>query len=135
MFGLHAKPGALPIDVIFIIVAVTLFGLTASGALTKELLVNLRIGEAARFYHEELEPKGEIPFLAYFSNSRDRKSRGMDYVGRDDERHVWSNRARRSDQDERFSRCRVGGERGAEADRGEGRHHYLAADPLIIRHA
>ncbi len=45
-----------------------------------------RIGEAAKFYHEELEPNGEIPYLSYFSNSRDRKSRGMDYVGRDDER-------------------------------------------------
>ncbi|CAN5411336.1 hypothetical protein BH10ACI2_BH10ACI2_12820 [soil metagenome] len=45
-----------------------------------------RIGEASEFYHRELEPKGEVPFLAYFSNDNDRKSRGMDYVGRDRER-------------------------------------------------
>ena len=45
-----------------------------------------RIGEVAEYYHRELEPKGEIPFLAYFSNSADRKSRGMDWVGRDDQR-------------------------------------------------
>jgi dolichyl-phosphate-mannose-protein mannosyltransferase len=45
-----------------------------------------RIGEAAKFYHEELEQKGELPYLLYFSNSRDRRSRGMDYVGRDDDR-------------------------------------------------
>lgn len=45
-----------------------------------------RIGEAATFYHTELEPKGELPLLIYFSNSNDRKARGMDYIGRDDER-------------------------------------------------
>ncbi|MEO6333590.1 MAG: hypothetical protein ABIO91_01270, partial [Pyrinomonadaceae bacterium] len=45
-----------------------------------------RVGEAARFYHEELEAKGDVPYLAYFSNSNDRKARGMDYVGRDPER-------------------------------------------------
>ncbi|MEO8574873.1 MAG: hypothetical protein ABI481_12985 [Pyrinomonadaceae bacterium] len=45
-----------------------------------------RVGDAARFYHEELEPKGDVPYLAYFSNSNDRKARGMDYVGRDTER-------------------------------------------------
>ena len=45
-----------------------------------------RVGEAARFYHEELKAKGDVPFLAYFSNSNDRKARGMDYVGRDPER-------------------------------------------------
>ncbi len=45
-----------------------------------------RAGEAARFYHEELEPKGEVPFLAYFSNDADLKARGMDWVGRDDQR-------------------------------------------------
>ncbi|PYS99707.1 MAG: hypothetical protein DMF63_10305 [Acidobacteria bacterium] len=45
-----------------------------------------RVGEAARFYHEELEAKGDVPFLAYFSNSNDRKARGMDYVGRNPER-------------------------------------------------
>jgi tetratricopeptide (TPR) repeat protein len=42
-----------------------------------------RIGEASRFYHEELEPNREVPYLAYFSNANDRKARGMDYVGRD----------------------------------------------------
>lgn len=45
-----------------------------------------RIGEASEYYHRELEPQGEVPFLAYFSNDNDRKARGMDYVGRDDER-------------------------------------------------
>ncbi|HKP69204.1 MAG TPA: hypothetical protein VJV05_07970, partial [Pyrinomonadaceae bacterium] len=45
-----------------------------------------RVGEAARFYHDELEPKGEVPFVAYFSNANDRKARGMDYVGRMPER-------------------------------------------------
>ncbi len=45
-----------------------------------------RVGEAAEYYHRELEPTGEVPFLSYFSNSNDRKARGMDYVGRDDER-------------------------------------------------
>lgn len=45
-----------------------------------------RVGEAARFYHDELEAKGDIPFFAYFSNSNDRKARGMDYVGRVPER-------------------------------------------------
>jgi len=45
-----------------------------------------RGAEAARFYHEELEPKGEVPILAYFSNDDDLKARGMDYVGRDDQR-------------------------------------------------
>jgi len=32
-----------------------------------------------------LEPRGEVPFLSYFSNSNDRKARGMDYVGRNGE--------------------------------------------------
>lgn len=45
-----------------------------------------RIGEVADYYHRELEPKGEVPFLAYFSNAADRKTRGMDWVGRDAER-------------------------------------------------
>jgi hypothetical protein len=42
-----------------------------------------RIGEAADYYHRELEPKGEIPFFIYFSNRQDRQVRGMDWVGRD----------------------------------------------------
>ncbi|MBA3351047.1 MAG: hypothetical protein H0U23_01240, partial [Blastocatellia bacterium] len=41
-----------------------------------------RIGEVADYYHRELKPSGEIPFIAYFSNSTDRKARGMDWVGR-----------------------------------------------------
>ncbi len=45
-----------------------------------------RIGEVANYYRRELEPAGEIPFLAYFSNSEDRKARGMDWVGRIPER-------------------------------------------------
>ncbi|MEO8042990.1 MAG: phospholipid carrier-dependent glycosyltransferase, partial [Acidobacteriota bacterium] len=45
-----------------------------------------RIGEVAEYYHRELEPNGEIPYLAYFSNSADRKARGMDWVGRDSTR-------------------------------------------------
>jgi tetratricopeptide (TPR) repeat protein len=45
-----------------------------------------RVGEAARFYHDELEPNGDVPFFSYFSNSNDRKARGMDYVGRDPDR-------------------------------------------------
>jgi tetratricopeptide (TPR) repeat protein len=45
-----------------------------------------RIAEVANYYHRELEPKGEIPYLSYFSNSADRKARGMDWVGRDKER-------------------------------------------------
>lgn len=53
-----------------------------------------RIGEAANFYHAELAPKGELPFIAYFSNSTDRKARGMDWVGRDPDRD-----ARRLDGD------------------------------------
>jgi tetratricopeptide (TPR) repeat protein len=45
-----------------------------------------RIGEAAEYYHRELEPNGDIPFLAYFSNSKDRRARGMDWVGNKPER-------------------------------------------------
>ena len=45
-----------------------------------------RIGEVAEFYHREIQPKGEIPYLVYFSNSADRKARGMDWVGQDIER-------------------------------------------------
>ena len=45
-----------------------------------------RIGEAADFYHRELEAKGDVPFLAYFSNSADRRARGMDWVGNNRER-------------------------------------------------
>jgi hypothetical protein len=45
-----------------------------------------RIGEAANFYHSDLEPKGDIPMLAYFSNSNDRRARGMDWIGKDPER-------------------------------------------------
>jgi hypothetical protein len=47
-----------------------------------------RIGEAARFYHSELEPNGDVPMLAYFSNSNDRKARGMDWIGNDPERDL-----------------------------------------------
>ncbi|MEP6705123.1 MAG: phospholipid carrier-dependent glycosyltransferase, partial [Acidobacteriota bacterium] len=45
-----------------------------------------RIGEVAEYYHRELEPKGEVPFFSYFSNSADRKARGFDWVGRDSNR-------------------------------------------------
>lgn len=45
-----------------------------------------RIGEAAKYYHSELESKGDVPLLLYFSNSNDRKARGMDYIGRNPER-------------------------------------------------
>ena len=45
-----------------------------------------RIGEVAVYYHRELEPNGDIPYLAYFSNSADRKARGLDWVGRDSKR-------------------------------------------------
>lgn len=45
-----------------------------------------RVGEMAEFYHRELKPNGEVPSLAYFSNSADRKVRGMDWVGKDRER-------------------------------------------------
>jgi tetratricopeptide (TPR) repeat protein len=45
-----------------------------------------RIAEAAEYYHKNLQPNGEVPFLAYFSNSADRKARGMDWVGKDRER-------------------------------------------------
>ena len=45
-----------------------------------------RVAEMANYYHSELEPNGDVPFVAYFSNSRDVKSRGMDYVGRFAER-------------------------------------------------
>lgn len=45
-----------------------------------------RIAEVANYYHRELEPKGEIPYLSYFSNPADRKARGMDWVGRDKKR-------------------------------------------------
>jgi hypothetical protein len=45
-----------------------------------------RVAEMANYYHSELEPNGEIPFIAYFSNSRDIRSRGVDYVGRSRER-------------------------------------------------
>ena len=50
-----------------------------------------RIGEVAEYYHRELKPKGEIPFIAYFSNSEDRKARGMDWRGKDPERdaHIY----------------------------------------------
>jgi hypothetical protein len=42
-----------------------------------------RIAEVANYYHQELEPAGEIPYLYYFSNAADRKARGMDWVGKD----------------------------------------------------
>ncbi len=42
-----------------------------------------RIAEVAEYYHRELEPRGEIPFLYYFSNPLERKARGMDWVGKD----------------------------------------------------
>nr|MBA3770384.1 hypothetical protein [Blastocatellia bacterium] len=47
-----------------------------------------RIGEVADYYHRELKPSGEIPFIAYFSNATDRKARGMDWVGRVPERDL-----------------------------------------------
>ena len=45
-----------------------------------------RVGEMATYYHQQLEPSGDIPFLAYFSNPADRKARGMDWVGHNRER-------------------------------------------------
>jgi hypothetical protein len=47
-----------------------------------------RIGEAARFYHAELEPIGDVPMLAYFSNGNDRRARGMDWIGKNPERDL-----------------------------------------------
>ena len=45
-----------------------------------------RVAEMADYYHRELEPNREIPFITYFSNLADRNARGMDWVGRDQER-------------------------------------------------
>ena len=42
-----------------------------------------RVAEMSNFYHSELEPNGDVPFLSYFSNSSDRRARGMDWVGKD----------------------------------------------------
>ena len=47
-----------------------------------------RIGEMSRFYHAELAPNGDLPLIAYFSNSNDRKARGMDWIGRDPQRDI-----------------------------------------------
>jgi len=45
-----------------------------------------RVGEMANFYHANLEPNGEVPFISYFSSAADRKVRGMDWVGHNRER-------------------------------------------------
>jgi hypothetical protein len=45
-----------------------------------------RVGEMSAFYHAELKQGGDVPLLMYFSNSNDRKARGMDWIGRDLER-------------------------------------------------
>jgi tetratricopeptide (TPR) repeat protein len=42
-----------------------------------------RLSEVANYYHAELEPNGIVPFMTYFSNSADRKVRGIDWVGKD----------------------------------------------------
>lgn len=47
-----------------------------------------RVGEAARYFHEELEQKGDVPQFLYFSNDNDMKARGMDWVGRDEDRDM-----------------------------------------------
>ncbi|HUR98378.1 MAG TPA: hypothetical protein VMZ26_09975, partial [Pyrinomonadaceae bacterium] len=49
-----------------------------------------RMGEVAEYYHRELEPNGEVPYLSYFSNPADRKARGFDWVGRDEKRDAHS---------------------------------------------
>ena len=35
-----------------------------------------RVAEMAAYYHSQLEPNADVPFVAYFSNSQDIKARG-----------------------------------------------------------
>jgi hypothetical protein len=69
------------------------FNETAGGAENGHLYFNdegvdlsQRMGEIASYYHLELEPRGEVPFLTYFSGTPEKKARGMDWVGRNPER-------------------------------------------------
>lgn len=45
-----------------------------------------RLKEMDRYYEEHLEPTGEIPAVMYFSSSVERKRRGIDSIGRDQQR-------------------------------------------------
>lgn len=45
-----------------------------------------RVGEAARFYHDELEQKGDVPMFLYFSNDNDVKARRMEWINSNPER-------------------------------------------------
>jgi hypothetical protein len=45
-----------------------------------------RMKEMARYYHEVLEPAGEVPFIQYGVNPPELKGRGLDWAGRDRER-------------------------------------------------
>jgi len=45
-----------------------------------------RMKEMAQYYHEVLEPAGEVPFIQYGVNPPELKGRGLDWAGRDRER-------------------------------------------------
>ena len=46
----------------------------------------LRVRELVKYYDENLKPAGELPFLLYPVHQAERKSRKLDWVGRDPER-------------------------------------------------
>ena len=39
--------------------------------------------DLARYYHEVVEPTGEIPFILFFMSPEERQARGIDWLGRD----------------------------------------------------
>ena len=48
--------------------------------------LGLRLAEIATYYEQNLKPNGEVPFLAYFSSTVDRRRRELDWVGKNEER-------------------------------------------------
>jgi tetratricopeptide (TPR) repeat protein len=48
--------------------------------------LGLRLKEISAYYEQNLKPEGDVPFLAYFSSSVERRRRGMDWVGKELER-------------------------------------------------
>ena len=39
--------------------------------------------DLARYYHEVVEPTGEIPFILFSMSPEERRARGFDWLGRD----------------------------------------------------
>jgi tetratricopeptide (TPR) repeat protein len=48
--------------------------------------LGLRSKEVVEYYNRHLKPAGEVPYVLYFAPYIELKKRGLDYVGRDDER-------------------------------------------------